>query len=492
MSIKSQITFGIKLTSISLVIVRIARFITSIVLARLLFPEMFGLIAMANVAINIIAVIREVGFGAAFVQRKFQNIKDEDRAANTTFVLGSILNLVLFAICFLLAPFIAQFFQSNEVTSVIKILAISFLLESFVTVPMFILQKKLEFGKVAYSEIIRSICGAIIGITLAVSGFGVWSLVFSQLGSMIVFSGVLLYYSKWWPKIEFDWQISKGLFSYGKYLWAFSITSAIGAALDKAIIGRFWGAASLGFYDLAFNLSNMPTTLISSLINRITFPAYAKVQEDRLMLKSALLKTLSGVSIVTAPIAFGFLAVSHDFILTIYGQKWIAAAPLVNILAFYGLSLSISSITGSVFMAIGKPNVILYTSLLHHGIMVILLFLFRNYGVIGICYAVLIPMIVSSLIAFGLIIHYLKYAFYELTEPLLKSISSAFMMYLSIKMFQYFVLQRISSPIEIELLCSILLGIVSYVMFSFIINYSISREFIKLLKDVLISRGNIA
>ena len=119
------------------------------------------------------------------------------------------------------------------------------------------------------------------------------------------------------------------------------------------------------------------------------------------------IKTLSNVSIISMPLSCGLMAVSEEFILTVYGLKWEPVVPLVKVLAFYGMTLSVSSVTGSIFKTIGKPNLLLYTSIFHHILMISLLLLLRGYGVIGICYAVLIPVLVSSTIAFSLITNFL-------------------------------------------------------------------------------------
>ncbi|MGH7453913.1 MAG: oligosaccharide flippase family protein, partial [bacterium] len=157
---------------------RAAGFVTSIVLARLLAPDMFGLVAMANVSIATIGVIRELGFGSAYIQRQTKSVEEERVLANTTFLVGFILNLALFLACSTLTPAIASFFKAKELENVLKILFSMFLFDAISTVPSLILQKRLEFGKLALCEIVHSFSNALIAIPIALLYYGDWSLVY--------------------------------------------------------------------------------------------------------------------------------------------------------------------------------------------------------------------------------------------------------------------------------------------------------------------------
>ncbi len=491
MSIRDEIHFGIKWSSGALFLTRAAGFVTSIVLARLLAPDMFGLVAMANVAIATIGVIRELGFGAAYIQRQTKNVEEERVLANTTFLVGFILNLALFLACSTLTPAIANFFKAGVLESVLKILFGVFLFDAISTVPSLILQKRLEFGKLALCEIVHSFSNALIAIPLALLDFGVWSLVYGQLGSKLIYLIMSFKLSNWHPRIEFSMPMAKEQFAYGKFMWAFVVLSAIGDAIDKVMIGKVLGAASLGYYGLAFSLANLPAANISSLVNQITFPAFSKVQGDHARLKNAFIKTLSHVSIISMPVAFGILAVAENLVVVVCGRKWLPAVPLIKILVFYGMSLSISSLAGPIFKAMGKPNVMLYTSILHHLIKISLLFLLIGYGAVGICYAVVIPLFVSSLIAFALVANYLKLTTTELVRPIAASVVCSVAMFWAIKIFEASIKANAALPLNTLLLSSITFGIGAYLVAAFFISRSLLVEFKNTLTAVIRSKGKL-
>jgi O-antigen/teichoic acid export membrane protein len=267
--------------------------------------------------------------------------------------------------------------------------------------------------------------------------------------------------------------------------------SALGDAVDKVMIGKVLGAASLGYYGLAFTLSNLPATNISSLVNQITFPAFSKVQNDRAMLKNAFIKTLSHVSIISMPVAFGILAVAENLVVVVCGRKWLPAVPLIKILVFYGMSLSISSLAGPIFKAIGKPNVMLYTSILHHFIKISLLFLLIGYGAVGICYAVVIPLFLSSVIAFVLVAHYLELTTTEIIKPISTPIVCSVAMFGAIKIFEISIKANAALPLNTLLLSSITLGIGAYLVAAFFVSRPLLVEFKNTLSAVIRSKGKL-
>jgi PST family polysaccharide transporter len=490
-SLNKQVHFGAKWSSVAQIVTRLTRFLTTVVLARILAPESFGIVAMANVSIETMGLIREIGFGTAFIQRQEKTPDDVALAANTTFLIGLVINGLLLASGFFVAPAIADFFDQDSLDLILRVMFLTFVFDAVSTIPNLVLQRELEFGKLAVCEIAQSVVYAAVGISMALLGYGVWSLVAAQLSSRMIFTILVFKQSPWSPRLEFSFEITKELFSYGRYIWAFVLLSAAGKVLDKAVVGKFYGAANLGYYSIAFNICNMPATQISSLVNRITFPAFSRIQHDLQLLKKAFLKTYSFVALIALPIAFGLLAVSEPLVLTVYGSKWEPMVPLINVLAFFGMSLSISSITGPIFQAIGKPKVLLYTSILHHFIQISLLILLSEYEVLGICYAVLIPMLVSSAIAFILIHGYINLTWGEVFEPVIRSLITSAAMFFSIKFLEILAERTFNSPPGVTLVLLVMFGIVAYIAGSFIVNKAMFFDFTKTFKTIIRSKGNL-
>lgn len=486
-----SVRFGLKWTTLSMAISRAIRFLSMIVLARLLVPEMFGLVAMANVTVSIVGVVRDVGFGAAYIQRQFESAAAERVGANTVFFLILGTNLVLFLAISAATPQIAAFFGVSGSEWVLQAVFVVFLIDGVASGPGLVLRKNLQFGKLAVVEIIATVAYGAVSITLAITGQGVWSLVFGQITYAICRAVALYSSAKWAPRLEFDRSIASRLFQYGKYLWGFSAVSAIGDSLDRLIVGRFLGAGSLGIYGLAYNLCNLPATQISFLINRIAFPALSKIQDDQAALRRALLKTLSHVSIMSVPLSFGFLSVADEFIVMVYGEKWSAAVPVAQVLVFYSMVLALSSVTGPTFQATGRPHILLYTSILHHLLQLILLIFLVRYGIVGVAVAVVIPVAVSGVIAFSLIKVYLKVKLTELLEATGRATLVSVVMYGAVKASQNFCYEGLDMNRATVLVVSAVVGVFIYVTGSFLINRAVLQEFLTTVKQVASAKGSL-
>lgn len=490
-SMKHQIYFGIKWAFTSLFLVRASRFITIVILARLLAPEMFGIIAIATVIIDTLDLIGEFGFGAAYIQRQESNEQRDRLTANTTLCLTLAFNTFLFLSGMCLAPIIADFFKMEQLEKVLRVMFALFLLHPFSNVASVILRKQLEFAKHSFCEIISSFSYTIVSIPLAFMDFGVWSLVYGYIVSKIILMLLAIKLSGWSPRFEFSKNIAKELFAFGKFIWASTLFSAITKSMDKIILGRFMGASNLGFYSIALKLCKMPATQMSFLVNRITFPALSKVQYDNAMLMKGFIKTLSHVSIISIPLALGLLAISERFVLSVYGNKWEQAIPLIKVLAFYGMSVSLSSLTTPFFKAVGKPNILFYVNIFHYTLKILLLFLFIKYGTLGICYAILIPSLLSAAILFSLVSIIHQFPIQKILAPIFKAGLSSIAMFFIIKQFQQYI-ELISSFSEgILLLSDLIIGIVTYLFITFFINRSILIELKNTFIEVIFAKGKI-
>lgn len=488
MSNANQVHVGIKWIGASLAITQFVRFLTTAVLARLLTPEIFGLVAMAHVAIQLIGVIREVGIGTAYVQRVDRDLDDAAAAANTTFYMSLGINGTLFVIAWFSAPLAAGFFETDSLVAVLRAMFLVFLIDAFDTTPTMIIQKRLDFDKNALGEVLASVVNTAVAISMAASGFGVWSLVIGQLSSRLARAALVFWLSGFRPRLQFDRTIARDLFRFGRYLWAFAILSAIGGSLDRVILGRWMGAASLGMYEMAYNLANLPSTHISRLVNRITFPSFALLQRDLPALCDALSKTIRHVLIISVPVALGIYAVADDLIMTVYGEKWQEAIPVVRVLAFFGLSLSISSITGPILKAIGKPKVLFYSSVAHHVLLAALLFSFASKGAVAIAYAVLIPMIFSATLAYALIIYLISFPVQNVLGPLLRTGIPALLMVVIVRQFDLHFDAAFSPLAPISLLASVGVGAVSFLALTGVFNRPGLVEVIETLRRSILAR----
>jgi O-antigen/teichoic acid export membrane protein len=397
MSLAQKAASGIAWVALSTVIVRAFSFITKIVLARLLAPADFGLLAIGLLAINSMGLLRDLGFGAALIYKK----DDPDHsAANTAFMLLPIVASVLFVLAYLSAPHIAIFFDNAAVEPIVRVLALTFVISSFGTVPSVLLEKELEFKKKVLPETVPVAGYACVTIGLALHGYGVWSLVYGQIVSAVLMVVLIWVVSDWRPTFKFDRGVARELFGYGKYILGASVVIFLITNIDDAIVGRILGMEALGFYTIAYTISNLPATQITHLVGRVMFPTYSKLQDDRDAFRRAYLKTLKYVSILSIPAAFGIFVIAPDFVSVVLGEEWMPAVPALQVLCFYGLFRSLNGTTGPVFQATGNPKTLQNITLLNLILFCIFVLpLMQKYGIAGVSIAGTLPQIIIFFVA---------------------------------------------------------------------------------------------
>ena len=379
-------------------------------------------------------------------------------------------NIFLFCLGFILVPSISNYFKSPSLILVLRVMIVSILFDAFTTVPVLVLNKSLKFGKIATTEIARSFSYAIIGILLSFLDYGVWSLVFAQIGSQFVVGMIVFKLAGWLPKWEFDIKIAIELFKYGKYIWAFALVSTLGSIIDKTVVGRFYGAANLAFYNMAFNISIIPMTLMSFLINKITFPVFSKLQYNNEYLQRAMVKIVSNVAFISIPISLGIIAVADEFVIAFFSERWIFVIPLLKVMGFYTILVSISSVLSPFLKSIGKPNLLLYANIFNVTSLIVCLFLFRRFGVIGVCYAQVASEVVSFIIMFKFSISSNKLSPSIILEPIVRSGISGVLMFLVMGVFTVSVSKAYSFPNFILLTSNIFIGMFSYFLVTLAIN----------------------
>jgi PST family polysaccharide transporter/lipopolysaccharide exporter len=224
------------------------------------------------------------------------------------------------------------------------------------------------------------------------------------------------------PRLTFSIPIARELFQFGKYMWALGALTAISSAVDRAIVGRLFGANSLGVYHNANTLARLPTDQITHLVNAVAFPSLAKIQEDTAAMRHALTRSMSLVCMLTMPVVAGLIALANDVVLAVLGDQWIGAAPILQVLCVRGLILSVTALSGPVFQAIGKPQVLPATSFVEQMILLACIYGLAGFGAIGIAWATVIPVMCSGLIAFFLLTRMLRFTWANLLVPIVRPV----------------------------------------------------------------------
>ncbi|RPI32947.1 MAG: lipopolysaccharide biosynthesis protein [Chloroflexota bacterium] len=329
-------------------------FAANVILARLLLPDDFGLLALGLLAINYIDTITDLGVGAAVIYRQ----DNPERVANVAFVISVASGLLLSTLAFLGAPWVADFFDEPRLTAVMQALSVTILVASLGGIHAARMKKELDFKRRFLPESARAIFKGGISIVLALMGWGVWSLVWGHIIGWAITTGLYWWVSGWRPRFSFDLNLARQMVGYGIQMVLISLFGQIIMNLDYVFIGRRMDAAQLGFYTIAFRIPELVILNICTVVSQAIFPAFSKLQNDPSRLRKGFLTTLRFVALITVPAAVGMTVVAPEFVNVFYTSRWSPAIPVMQLLALYTLVYSLSFNAGDIYKATGRPAIL--------------------------------------------------------------------------------------------------------------------------------------
>ena len=357
-------------------------FVNTIVLARLLAPEHFGLVAIGLLVLSISESLTEAGPGAAVVWRP----GPLDETAPVALSLSLIGAAAAAVVTFAAAPAVARFFGEPDAAGIVKVFALCMLLSSPTAVFAGILQRRMAFGRRLVVDIARALTKGAVSIPLALAGYGVWSLVYGQIAAVAIGLGMAMWLSGWRPRLSLERRALAQILPYAGHIAAIGLVGVAIKKLDILIVGSRFDATQLGFYTLAFSLVELVVLGICWSAGQAIFPALSQsTQADRLPLVYE--RGLTALLAVTFPVAVGMAVLAEPFLLSVYGAKWSPAIPLLQVLALYALISSTAFNLGDVYKATGRPSLLSRINLANLALAVPLLLFGARWGMIGIAWA---------------------------------------------------------------------------------------------------------
>lgn len=365
-----------------------ARFIIGLIMARLLSPDDYGQVAVITVFILIGDTLVDSGFGNALIRKKDHNPVD----FSTVFYTNLLISLGCYAILFFAAPYVAEFFKMPIVASLLRVQSISLVINALFAVQISKLTIELNFRAMALINFMASLLSGIVGIALAYSGFGVWALVIQTIISSIVTLVGATLVTRWLPGLVFSKRAFKELFSYGSKLLASSLIHRIYSQLTTIIIGRFYTPQDLGTFDRGTGLATMPTDTVGMVMQKVTFPILAKLQDDDARLLEVYRKYLKILSLVIFFCAFLFASLAKPIILIVLSSKWIGAVIFLQIYSFSTCFSHLDSININFLYVKGRSDLVLRLEFIKKTLSILVLLASIPFGVIAICIARVIHM----------------------------------------------------------------------------------------------------
>jgi O-antigen/teichoic acid export membrane protein len=369
------------------------RFVRTIVLARLLAPQDFGLFGIAMLSMSMLETFTQTGFEAALIQKKGK----VDSYLDTAWTISAIRGILLFCLLVFSAPLIAKFFNSPQATLIIKVISISALLSGFKNVGLIFFQKELEFNKQFLYEFSSILVYVIVAISLAFALRNVWALIWGGLAASLV--RLLMSYTvhPYRPRLRLEKGEFQELFGFGKWVFGSGVLVFLVTQGDDLFVGKIIGPAALGLYQVAYLISNLTAKEMSRAIAQVAFPAYSKLQDNLPRLANAYLRAFHLTAFVAIPSTFGIFVLSQDFTRIFMGDKWLPMVPVIKVLVFAGLLRSIAATTGPILHGIGKPKIDTIWQAIRLTVLSIMIYpLTIRWGIVGTAGAVLCSILVST------------------------------------------------------------------------------------------------
>ena len=331
------------------------QFLVGIILARLLSPSEFGLIGMITVFIAISQTFIDSGFTQALIRKNDCTQKDY----STVFYFNLLVGLVFYIILFFSAGTISNFYNEPQLLLLVRVLGINLLINAAGLIQRTILTKKINFKLQTKISIIASILSGIVAITMAYMGFGVWSLVCKTITQNILITLLLWLWNKWKPLLIFSFISFKEMFSFGSKLLLSGLIDTIYNNVYYLIIGKIFSAKELGYYTRADQFNKLPSSNLSSIIQRVSYPVLSKIQDDIVDLKKAYQKLIKSTMFVTFISMVGMAAMAKPLILTLIGTKWLPAVPYLQLLCFAGMLYPLHALNLNMLSVKGRSDLFL-------------------------------------------------------------------------------------------------------------------------------------
>ncbi|MBR6979987.1 MAG: lipopolysaccharide biosynthesis protein [Prevotella sp.] len=399
-----------KWTAVSTYSSRIIKFISEVILARLLTPYDFGCIGMLAMFVGLSETFIDSGFGSALIQKK--NATQVDYS--TIFYFNLSLSVVLYMLLFACAPAIARFYEISELSDVLRVQALILFLYAFNLIQTNQLKKKLNFKILAIISVISSITALVICIVLAYMGFGVWALVVRNLVSRGLRSLFLWFYVKWRPILVFSWKSLRELFGFGMYMMLTHLFTNMSSYIQTLLVGKIYSPEILGFYTKADGAESLASRSISKVIVRASYPLYAKMQDDKATLQNMVKRFTMTLSYFTFPALFILLLVAKPFFILLFTEKWLVSVPYFQMLCIAGLAQCLQSVNMQTISATGKSRVTFTWTVIKRAFSLMLIIGgLIIWGMKGLLCGVVINHWLAYFVNIGLVSKYIGYKWYR-------------------------------------------------------------------------------
>lgn len=330
-------------------------FLVGLVLARLLCPEDYGLLAYLTIVISISNSLVDSGFSNALIRKT--DVKDIDY--NTTFITNLLVSTSIVAVLYFTAPAISIFFERAELIALIRVMSLIVIINAFSLIQKTRLTKNVDFKTQTKASLISSISSGFVGIGMALYGCGVWSLVGQQLARQLLYTLFLWIFTKWYPKLQFSMNSFKELFGFGWKLLVSGLIDTVWREIYQIVIGKCYSPATLGQYTRAQQFGSVFSSNLTSIVQRVSYPVLSEVQNDKERLKTGYQKVIKVTMLVTFVLMLGLAATAEPVVVTLIGKQWLPAVPMLQIICLQMMLYPLHALNLNMLQIQGRSDLFL-------------------------------------------------------------------------------------------------------------------------------------
>lgn len=472
-SLKQKAAKGVLWSTIERFSVQGVQFLIMIVMARLLTPHDYGLIGMLVIFIAVAQSLIDSGFSQALIRKQDRTETDN----NTVFYFNIVVSVLLYLIFYVSAPFVANFYNTPQLCPVMRVVCLSIIFNSFAVVQRALLTIRIDFKTQAKAALTAAVISGIIGIAMAYQGFGVWSLVTQQLFNLGINTGLLWLLSKWRPRLLYSWQSFHELFAFGSKLLASGLLDTIYRNIYPIVIGKLFSATSLGHYTRAHQFSEFPSSNITGIIQRVTYPVLCEIQNDDIRLASIYRRFLKLSAFVIFPLMIGLSSVAKPSVNIVLGPQWEFCGQLLQILCFGMMWYPIHAINLNLLQVKGRSDLFLRLEIIKKILGVSVLCITAPSGLIVMCYGQIFNSIVALVINTYYTGKLINVGFFKQMRDLLPTIALCLAMFTLILTVNHFIHSDI-----VKLCVGIAIGVIFYTLSSRMFKFTELDELLSLIR----------
>lgn len=472
-SLKQKAAKGVLWSTVERFSVQGVQFLIMIVMARLLTPHDYGIIGMLAIFLAVSQSLIDSGFSQALIRKQDRTEIDN----NTVFYFNIVVSALLYAILYVSAPFVADFYDTPQLCPVMRVVCLGIIFNSLAVVQRALLTIRIDFKTQAKAALTAAVMSGVAGIAMAYHGFGVWSLVAQQLLNLGINTGLLWLLSKWRPRLVYSWQSFHELFAFGSKLLASGLLDTIYRNIYPIVIGKLFSASSLGHYTRAHQFSEFPSSNLTGIIQRVTYPVLCEIQDDDERLSSIYRRFLKLSAFVIFPLMVGLSSVAQPFVSIMLGPQWNFCGQLLQIICFSMMWYPIHAINLNLLQVKGRSDLFLRLEIIKKILGVSVLCLTAPFGLVVMCYG----SILNSLVALAINTYYtgklINVGFLRQMRDLLPTLALCLAMFTLILSVNSFL-----SGNAAKLCTGVVTGVAFYSLTSYVFKFSELKELLSLIR----------